>query len=568
MAPASLYRCSRCQLQVGGDVEDAVSEELAALWKSNVSPTSEKEPRAGYTATSYALEAIESQIQELSASLQSLEETRDRIAEKKRFYHSILHPIRRLPPEILAEIFRICTFGDTDLVYADFPGSLDTRKAPWTLSQVCRAWRSVAAFTPSLWTQVNIPRVAKISPNRATLLEALLSLQLERSGGQNLSLFYCSGSAPATSNERPQEVFLSMLCSRASQWRTTRLEIDVDSLYSLGGFHGAFCSLKRLEIGFVPDSWTSDAISACCAFEDCPSLTELGLHGKAQALQKGVRIPWKQITRYESREDNGWIPDLDAHIQTLSKLERVEVCILDSAWDDLSVPQPPLNLPLKLSFLHTLVVYDNAFCPGSASTLMKRLVLPALRVLRVSAEFGHPDTMLEFLDRSQCSLEELAFPVAQCDEGDDELRGSLTRFLKASALHNIRTFQIGWGMCSIDGYEPMREIILEALTLGREGKVQAMPKLRRLVMDNGRDASPNSTLLTMLSSRCFITSQASEDSCGGPRLEEFALWNLGDELEKYRTPPEQTYMDRLKEFSSSGLACKFYWGELDWYQID
>ncbi|KAJ8089078.1 hypothetical protein PM082_014326 [Marasmius tenuissimus] len=179
-----------------------------ALWLSNSPPAtleSESELRAQYIATSDALEIIKSQNRELSTSSKSLEEALARITEKKQIYHSILHPIRRLPPEILVEIFRICTFGDA--FTGQFPGSLDTRKAPWKLTQVCRAWRSVSASASSLWTQVSIykSRGPTVSASRMASLEALLSIQLERSRGQALSLSYEPGRVPATSNEPPYE---------------------------------------------------------------------------------------------------------------------------------------------------------------------------------------------------------------------------------------------------------------------------------------------------------------------------------------------------------------------------
>ncbi|KAK1225831.1 hypothetical protein PQX77_011242 [Marasmius sp. AFHP31] len=565
MASGSLYKCSRFQLQVVGDVaedvvEDEVSEELTALWRSNVSPTSETGPRAGYTATSYALKVIESQIRELSASLQSLEETRDRIAEKKRIYHSTLHPIRRLPPEILAEIFRTCSFGDTDLEYGNFPGSLDTRKAPWTLGQVCRAWRSVVVSASALWTQINVSWEETISASCAVSLEALPNIQLERSQEQNLSLSYLSGMTRETEKVRLQQKFLSMLCSRASQWRTAQLKSDMYGLDRLRDFRGAFHS-----------------ISAFCAFEDFPSMTELSLRGDAQLLlQDEIQLPWAQITSFEARLDNRWIGDLENHSRTLQKLERAEVCILDSSCFNPDTLRPLLSSSLQLSFLHTLIIgFADDF---SMDILLGWLVLPALRVLRILAKFSYTDT-LKFLDRSQCFLEELAFPWIG-EKGGNECRGSLIRFLEASVLHNLRTFQIRrrpWHQPS----EPLWGTIIETLTLGREGKAQAMPRLRRLVLDAGResDVIPHSTLLTMLSSRCSITSttQAS-DSCGGYRLEELTFWNArmsvshdkaGKDFEKGSPSFDQTVMDCLMEFSSSSrLACKFYWGRLDWSQVD
>ncbi|KAK1225830.1 hypothetical protein PQX77_011241 [Marasmius sp. AFHP31] len=575
MASGSLYKCSRCQLRVGGDVVeylvgDAVSEELTALWKSNVSPTSEKEPRAGYTATSYALEVIESRIRELSASLQSFVETRERIAEKKRIYHSILHPIRRLPPEILAEIFRICTFGNMDLEYTDFPGSLDTRKAPWTLSQVCQTWRSVATSTSSLWTRVDVmsDTISRSWESRV-MLEALLSIQLERSRGHNIELSYTNWSG---ANDCP---LLSSCCSQASRWGTVQLESDAGGLDRLRYLRGAFRSLKRLEICFGR-RWTADLISPFCAFEDCPSLTELSLRGGAQVLLPDeVQFPWGQIIRYEARLDDIGAPRRESYSRTLQKLERVEVCILDSVTcvNDHDTLLSLLSSPLKLRSLHTLVMGNvDEF---SMEILLGWLVLPALRVLRFCEGFSHPAEMVQFFDRSQCSLEELAIAVI-CPEGShssDEFHDNLTRVLEASALHNLRRLQIRRRRFvdeDEDDHELLWKTVLETLTLGRKGRAQVMPRLPCLVLDARGYNCDTSTIgddgvLTMASSRCYDTSQVggSDEAC---RLEELTFWNIGAEG---TTPLQKGSMENLMELSSSsGLTCSWHWGNLNWFQVD
>ncbi|KAJ8089079.1 hypothetical protein AAF712_009283 [Marasmius tenuissimus] len=566
MASGSLYKCLRCQLQVGGDVEDAVSEELTALWKSNVPPTSEKESRTEYTATSYALKAIESQIRELSASMKSLKRTRARMAEKKRLYRYILHPIRRLPPEILTEIFRIRTFGDIDLNDTEYPGSLDTRKAPWMLGQVCRAWRSVAASTPSLWAKINVSWWRDtISASCALSLEALLSIQLKRSQDQHISL------SLETSDDRLQQKFLSMLCSRASQWRTARLKSSIDSLNCLRDFRGAFRSLKLLEIRFIPvsDVWTSDGISPLCAFEDCPSLTELKLRGKSPILlQRGARIPWRQIIRYEARSGNRWLEEPGSHSQILPKLERVEVCVLDSISNNETATLQLLPSPLKLCFLHTLVI-NIADSPGMDS-LLSWLVLPTLCVLRLVTGFSHPEKLVEFLDRSQCSLEELAITLECYKEHSDEFPHNLTCLLEASALHNLRTLQIRVRFGS-DGSREIWEMVIETLRLGREGRAQAMPRLRRLVLNGEGFLNHTVTMgneevfLAMVSSRCFTTPPVSGRGGAFP-LEELTLWNFGEEG---TTPLEQFGMEHLMEVSSAGgLTCSWHWGRLDWRQVD
>ncbi|PBK85882.1 hypothetical protein ARMGADRAFT_902575, partial [Armillaria gallica] len=59
---------------------------------------------------------------------------------------SLLHPIRRLPDELLRRLFTTCTPSPEDCVDA-----LDEDAEPWTLSQTCQRWRRIALDTSRPW---------------------------------------------------------------------------------------------------------------------------------------------------------------------------------------------------------------------------------------------------------------------------------------------------------------------------------------------------------------------------------------------------------------------------------
>ncbi|KDQ27363.1 hypothetical protein PLEOSDRAFT_1026266, partial [Pleurotus ostreatus PC15] len=63
---------------------------------------------------------------------------------------TILAPIRRIPPEILAEIF-VATIDDTTLC-----DPLDYDEMPWLLGRVCHSWRMVTESTPKLWSRIRV----------------------------------------------------------------------------------------------------------------------------------------------------------------------------------------------------------------------------------------------------------------------------------------------------------------------------------------------------------------------------------------------------------------------------
>ncbi|KIM89282.1 hypothetical protein PILCRDRAFT_32570, partial [Piloderma croceum F 1598] len=74
----------------------------------------------------------------------------DKLRRKRELLHefiteqnTILAPIRRLPAEILAEIFMFCMNYDIS--------SFDPMQSPLLVGQVCRGWRQVALSTQELW---------------------------------------------------------------------------------------------------------------------------------------------------------------------------------------------------------------------------------------------------------------------------------------------------------------------------------------------------------------------------------------------------------------------------------
>lgn len=110
---------------------------------------------------------IEEEMLRLSACLQ-------RIDYELRVNRSLLAPIRRLPAELLGEIFTYVVVG--------MPKEQWTRYTIQTLCGVCSTWRDVARDTPCLWTAISTHHLFVARE------ELLLDLQLELSGNLPLEI--------------------------------------------------------------------------------------------------------------------------------------------------------------------------------------------------------------------------------------------------------------------------------------------------------------------------------------------------------------------------------------------
>ncbi|KAJ7483482.1 hypothetical protein FB451DRAFT_991164, partial [Mycena latifolia] len=64
-----------------------------------------------------------------------------------------LSPLRRMPPELLGEIF---SWTLPSVQEALGRRRFQDKHSPWVFTQVCHRWRAVALSTPSLWSQIVI----------------------------------------------------------------------------------------------------------------------------------------------------------------------------------------------------------------------------------------------------------------------------------------------------------------------------------------------------------------------------------------------------------------------------
>ena len=115
----------------------------------------------------------------------------------------MLHPIRRLPAEVLEQIFTEFVEEDRKQLRNDFEEYFHTMKetlhfAPFIISSVCRRWRQTAIETLRLWSYLRVPTCQITSspwlPGTFCVLwlgKGLYELSLKRSKGADLEIALC-----------------------------------------------------------------------------------------------------------------------------------------------------------------------------------------------------------------------------------------------------------------------------------------------------------------------------------------------------------------------------------------
>ncbi|KAJ3901230.1 hypothetical protein F5879DRAFT_969250 [Lentinula edodes] len=130
------------------------------------------------------LSRLETEISRVQVILDDLQSRRAEVKNYVETHRGLLAPIRRLPVEVLTEIFVLCLSAERYPVRS-------LREAPLLLTMICRHWREVTLKSPSLWNSLHIYLPQDLTKEAITLRERGVNQWLTRSGSLPLSLSLC-----------------------------------------------------------------------------------------------------------------------------------------------------------------------------------------------------------------------------------------------------------------------------------------------------------------------------------------------------------------------------------------
>ncbi|KAK0421836.1 hypothetical protein EV421DRAFT_1952250 [Armillaria borealis] len=269
-------------------------------------------------------------------------------------HKSVFAPIRRLPRDILLEIFHsVCDSWWQDAEEDDIPhDSLDMTGPLWVLGSVCGLWRDILHTSPASWARYVLVK----SPFSKDARE-ILGAYLEHTGEHPLSLVAICYSPNIAEDSK----IMSLLVQSSYRWRNT-IAIDI---FDYDDSHLVMSSDMCLK---APQLWQA-------------SLPSQGI--------SQVRLP-SGITHY-----SGYITRVE-DLQLLSQLPKLRTCHLQS-----SETSPTDAAPVVMAELHQLYVED----PDTLN-LLTAPILQSLTVVEVLESLS--SNIVPFLRRSACRLESLS----------------------------------------------------------------------------------------------------------------------------------------------------------------
>ncbi|KAJ6462358.1 hypothetical protein C8R47DRAFT_98096 [Mycena vitilis] len=288
------------------------------------------------------LASLDDEIARASEQLEKLKEKRSSLASHRRQNGAILSLLRRMPLEILGEIFMLT------LPFPRPEKGIRMTDSPWVLTHVCRDWKRIALSVHSLWSSVI---VTYYDPETGRLLAtcpklAMVETQIARAQEAKLKIHFYGFEDRWNRTPVDQIEMFKALARHATRWGEFSAQLTPALLLLLADLRGSLSSLRKLWLRFAGEM-PSQAPSID-TFEDLPCLRDIGLNYNSQFFP--IHFPAHNLTRYQLEAP--W----DTHRRLLPLATSVvEACIT------LSFPQAPIpdsRKMIELKWLRRLYVSD------------------------------------------------------------------------------------------------------------------------------------------------------------------------------------------------------------------
>ncbi|KAE9399149.1 hypothetical protein BT96DRAFT_708554 [Gymnopus androsaceus JB14] len=393
------------------------SEELQSLLRS---------PHAFFPHSYRIPEALEnidadiyrydSQIRRLHSELAILQNERTHAQNQQEAYRSLLAPVRRVPTEILQEIFAF--FG------GEVPNRLTVNRVSFpglSLMAVCTRWRNVAGSCPSLWSYIFL-RADAFDTDDISDLEALcrpLKWCLDQAGPTvPLDIVF-----EGTTEQDGEIEVLKLFVAQARRWRhahffTTGLLTDFQNLGVLSE-----TNLSSLESLYVMQSLEYYQPDIQLFQKAGRKLTKLSFSAIEDSNAVNAIIPLSQIKDLHL-EDVSFDSGL---LHACPHLQKVSYMLHPRDGEDLTFPEqtsqivPSLKIAADITSRH-----HSEDCADSFGAFLDSAIFPAVKWLHLAfrgvneCEWHQFNTLkfTEFLQRSKCSLTFLHIESAMISDDD------------------------------------------------------------------------------------------------------------------------------------------------------
>lgn len=362
--------------------------------------------------------ATEQEMERLQAQLADLQSRKDTFTRLSNACRKLISPIRRLPADLLLEVFKIRFAEESaENSHAGHYRLFHINEGPWVFSHVCADWRRAMLSFPSVWSNFLIDRAAPMHHYMY-----YLELVLERSQAHPLDFSFAllgPGAMPMGFDHDWNEM-LTALIPLSSQWRNIALILNSKGIEIMAGVSPlALPVLAKIDLTFT--HFTSDTelaelpLSAMNMLCHAPKLVDVALEGIDTFPVTSMYLPLAQLRRLAIKTDYGDEPPDFPQLQR--DIDLIQACPSLTSFDMSYYRWTDGHM-----FLAEQVITHKTISSFriSDTALLRSFSFPALVDLSIKPhdyEVTAPamgQDVYVFLGRTQCKLQKLSFKNLNC----------------------------------------------------------------------------------------------------------------------------------------------------------
>ncbi|KAF9020655.1 hypothetical protein BDZ89DRAFT_263610 [Hymenopellis radicata] len=362
------------------------SPRIAELLLSNTAPNDAEIEglRRMVQESSTLMESLQDQIEKAKQTISTLRAIYGATSKRLKDTKKILHPVRSLPRDILAEIFFACTpiAREDDRIHFRYSSEFDTlcaRNHPWNLSHVCHAWRETALSLPRLWSTIylNFKHYQTLPHRQCIFMSTLL---FGRSANLDLSITLISDERSIVGHP-----LTGCLAASTTRWRTFHCRISTVSLEAFSGL--AFPLLQELGVGYYGVLGHEEEVTAVDTFRHASNVRTVTFYDSSNAAESTDVLglfPWNNVVNLSCH-----VFALEAPFRfILEQATRLEELVVK--FRDVACSMDVLILP-RLKCLDLTKLGDDM--TGIEMKWLHSMRLPSIERLALAFPTGYPLTL-------------------------------------------------------------------------------------------------------------------------------------------------------------------------------
>ncbi|KAJ7452910.1 hypothetical protein FB451DRAFT_1521054 [Mycena latifolia] len=329
---------------------------------------------------------LNDEIVQLQAMLDQLIRNRDDLSEFIESHLALVSPARKLPHDILREIFTVCLPEDKYAIMNRAQSQLD--------------WRSLALSMPQLWASLHIAAPPEIPWVHLKTINEGVKSWLAISGGLPLSISYVwISTASWNANDSESSLILKTIAEFSRRWGHMHFQLPS---------YSAFAPLGTLSPNDVPllksivVDYAGDVIPAeldFFSFVQGPSTRGVSIRSRFQFSGLRALIPWSQLCHLSFPGDSSRIMVTEA-LDLFRQCPNLETCMLNLRdGRETIVPAQPI----VLEHLWQLCINHHSWANLRSTQFFSHISLPNLRCLELDS--GPRDSLMN-LDLSNLDAPE------------------------------------------------------------------------------------------------------------------------------------------------------------------